>query len=53
MDIDDAGKEQKAAGSLPDMDTPRHDEIRRIVQPFFLPRRIATLQEGSGRWCAS
>ena len=46
MDIDDTGKEQKAPGSLPDMDNPRHDEIRRIVQPFFLPRRINKLQEG-------
>ena len=46
MDIDDTGKEQKAPGSLPDMDDPRHDEIRRIVQPFFLPRRIATLRDG-------
>ena len=46
MDIDDTGKEQKAPGSLPDMDNPRHDEIRRIVQPFFLPRRIAKLQDG-------
>jgi cytochrome P450 len=45
MDIDDTAKDQKAPGSLPDMDNPRHDEIRRVVQPFFLPRRIAKLKE--------
>jgi cytochrome P450 len=45
MDIDDTAKEQKAPGSLPDMDNPRHDQIRKIVQPFFLPRRVAKLEE--------
>jgi cytochrome P450 len=28
------------------MDNPRHDQIRKIVQPFFLPRRVAKLEEG-------
>jgi cytochrome P450 len=46
MDIDDTAKEQKPPGSLPDMDNPRHDEIRKVVQPFFLPRRIAKLEDG-------
>jgi cytochrome P450 len=34
MDIDDTGKDQKGPGSLPDMDNPRHGQIRRLVQPF-------------------
>jgi cytochrome P450 len=46
MDIDDTAKEQKAPGSLPDMDNPRHDQIRKIVQPYFLPRRVAKLEDG-------
>ena len=31
------------------MDNPRHDQVRRVVQPFFLPRRIATLEDGIRR----
>lgn len=46
MDIDDSALEQAPPGSLPNMDNPRHDEIRRIVQPYFLPRRVAELEEG-------
>ncbi len=46
MDIDDSALEQAPPGSLPNMDNPRHDDIRRIVQPFFLPRRIADLEDG-------
>jgi cytochrome P450 len=46
MDIDDSALEQAPPGSLPNMDNPRHDEIRRIVQPYFLPRRIAKREEG-------
>lgn len=46
MDIDDSAQEQCPPGSLPNMDNPRHDEIRRIVQPYFLPRRIAQLEDG-------
>lgn len=46
MDIDDTAKEQKAPGSLPDMDNPRHDQIRKIVQPYFLPRSVAKLEDG-------
>jgi cytochrome P450 len=45
MDIDDTGKDQKAPGSLPDMDNPRHDQIRKIVQPYFLPRSVAKLED--------
>ncbi|MDX6299452.1 MAG: hypothetical protein QOF53_666 [Nocardioidaceae bacterium] len=46
MDIDDSALEQAPPGSLPNMDNPRHDEIRRIVQPYFLPRRVAALEDG-------
>jgi cytochrome P450 len=46
MDIDDTGKDQKAPGSLPDMDNPRHDQVRKTVQPHFLPRRIAQREDG-------
>jgi cytochrome P450/ferredoxin-NADP reductase len=46
MDIDDSAIEQAPPGSLPNMDNPRHDEIRRIVQPYFLPRRVAELEDG-------
>jgi cytochrome P450 len=40
MDIDDTEKDQAGPGSLPNMDNPRHDQIRKIVQPWFLPRRV-------------
>jgi len=40
MDIDDTG-EQTSAGNIAHMDNPRHDQVRRIVQPFFQPRRLA------------
>jgi cytochrome P450 len=39
MDIDNTG-EQTTAGNIAYMDNPRHDEIRRIVQPFFNPSRV-------------
>jgi cytochrome P450 len=45
MDIDDTEAEQSGPGSLPNMDNPRHDEIRSIVQPWFLPRRVAEHQD--------
>src|ERR1700750_1694323 len=47
MDIDDSALEQAPPGSLPNMDNPRHDQVRRIVQPYFLPRRVAELEAGS------
>ncbi len=46
MDIDDSALEQAPPGSLPNMDNPRHDQIRRIVQPYFLPRRVSELEDG-------
>lgn len=45
MDIDDTEAEQAGPGSLPNMDNPRHDQIRKIVQPWFLPRRIGGHEE--------
>jgi cytochrome P450 len=44
MDIDDTAKEQAGAGSLPTQDNPRHGQLRKIVQPYFLPRTIAKLE---------
>ena len=39
IDIDDTAKDQSGPGFLPDIDNPRHDQIRRIVQPQLLPDR--------------
>src|SRR4249920_376719 len=41
IDIDDTAKDQNPPGFLPNVDTPRHDQIRRVVQPPLLPGRIA------------
>src|SRR3954451_10196565 len=46
MDIDDSRLEQVPPGSIGSMDNPRHDQVRSVVQPYFLPRRIAALEEG-------
>src|SRR4051812_28679460 len=46
MDIDDSRLEQVPPGSIGSMDNPRHDEVRSVVQPYFLPRRIAGLEDG-------
>lgn len=46
MDIDDSSLEQAPPGSLPNMDNPRHGQVRRVVQPYFLPRRVAALSDG-------
>lgn len=40
MDIDDTAGGQLGNGSLPNMDPPRHGELRKIIQPWFLPRKI-------------
>ncbi|SFK38118.1 cytochrome P450 [Geodermatophilus ruber] len=45
IDIDDTAKDQSGPGFLPDIDNPRHDQIRRVVQPHFLPRRIAARED--------
>ena len=46
MDIDDSRLEQVPPGSIGSMDNPRHDQVRSVVQPYFLPRRIARLEDG-------
>lgn len=46
MDIDNTFGEQMASGgSLPNIDNPRHDEIRSIVQPWFLPRKVGAHED--------
>lgn len=45
IDIDDTAKEQSGPGFLPDVENPRHDQIRRLVQGHFLPRRVAVEQD--------
>ncbi|WP_082538305.1 cytochrome P450 [Pseudonocardia sp. EC080610-09] len=46
MDIDDSRLEHVPPGSIGSMDNPRHDQVRQVVQPFFVPRRVAHLEEG-------
>lgn len=46
MDIDDSRLEQAPPGSIGSMDNPRHDQVRAVVQPYFLPRRIVALEDG-------
>jgi cytochrome P450 len=45
IDIDATATDQSGPGFLPDIDNPRHDQLRKIVQPWFLPRRIAKHEE--------
>jgi cytochrome P450 len=46
MDIDDTKAEQMGpGGSLPNIDDPRHAQIRAIVQSWFLPRRIGAHED--------
>jgi cytochrome P450 len=44
IDIDDTAKDMSAPGFLPDIDNPRHDQLRRIVARTFMPRMIAKLE---------
>jgi cytochrome P450 len=46
MDIDDTRLEQVPPGSIGNMDNPRHDQVRKVVQPYLLPRRVAKLEDG-------
>ena len=46
IDIDDTAKDQSGPGFLPDVDNPRHDQLRKLVQPHFLPRRVAAQEAG-------
>jgi cytochrome P450/ferredoxin-NADP reductase len=45
IDIDDTAKDQSGPGFLPDIDNPRHDQIRRMIQPQLLPNRIAERED--------
>jgi cytochrome P450 len=45
IDIDDTAKDMSSPGFLPDVDNPRHDQLRRIVQRSFLPRTVAKLED--------
>ena len=45
IDIDDTAKDMSAPGFLPDIDNPRHDQLRKIVQRSFIPRTIAKLED--------
>jgi cytochrome P450/ferredoxin-NADP reductase len=45
IDIDDTAKDQSGPGFLPDIDNPRHDQIRRMIQPQLLPNRIGEREE--------
>jgi cytochrome P450 len=45
IDIDDTAKDQSGPGFLPDIDNPRHDKVRKVVQLHFLPRRIGARED--------
>ncbi|MFY9932163.1 MAG: cytochrome P450 [Streptosporangiaceae bacterium] len=45
IDIDDTAKDQSGPGFLPDIDNPRHDQIRQMIQPQLLPNRIAERED--------
>ncbi len=44
IDIDDTAKDMSSPGFLPDIDNPRHDQLRSVVQRTFLPRPVARLE---------
>ncbi|MET0952562.1 MAG: cytochrome P450 [Aeromicrobium sp.] len=41
----DATNDQGGDGNIPNLDNPRHDEIRNVVQRLFMPRSIAKLED--------
>ncbi|MCW2773130.1 MAG: ferredoxin [Nocardioides sp.] len=41
----DATNDQGGEGNLPNIDNPRHDELRAVVQRQFMPRSIAKLED--------
>jgi cytochrome P450/ferredoxin-NADP reductase len=45
IDIDDTAKDQNPPGFLPNVDNPRHDQIRAVVQPPLLPGRVAERED--------
>jgi cytochrome P450 len=51
VDIDDFELEQRGPGLLPDIDNPRHDQLRKVVQRSFMPRSIRALTEDTRSLC--
>ncbi|QGG41359.1 cytochrome P450 [Aeromicrobium yanjiei] len=45
----DATNDQGGEGNIPNLDNPRHDEIRNVVQRLFMPRSIARLEDAVRR----
>jgi cytochrome P450 len=45
IDLDATATDQGGPGFLPNVDNPRHDQIRAVVQPPLLPRRIAAYED--------
>ena len=45
IDLDATATDQGGPGFLPNIDNPRHDQVRGVVQPPMLPRRIAGYEE--------
>jgi cytochrome P450 len=45
IDLDATATDQGGPGFIPNIDNPRHDELRSVVQPPMLPRRIAKYEE--------
>ncbi|GAA0202722.1 cytochrome P450/oxidoreductase [Cytobacillus oceanisediminis] len=41
----DATNGQGGEGNIPNLDNPRHDQIRNVVQRLFMPRSIAKLED--------
>ncbi len=40
IDLDATATDQAGPGFLPNLDNPRHDEVRGVVQPPLVPRRV-------------
>jgi cytochrome P450 len=45
IDLDATATDQGGPGFLPNVDNPRHDQVRGVVQPPLLPRRIAGYED--------
>src|SRR6478752_3512907 len=53
IDIDDTAKDQSGPGFLPDIDNPRHDQIRRMIQPQLLRTASPSGRTRSAPWSAA
>jgi cytochrome P450 len=45
IDLDATATDQGGPGFLPNIDNPRHDQVRAVVQPSLLPRRVAAYED--------